>query len=60
MSYMFSEKEIDDFKQKFYRYCRQMTNNGHCKDGDCEFCAVNHAYDTIFDNIRVKDCDRED
>lgn len=57
MSYKFSEEEIDNFKLMFCRYCRKMTGDGRCKDGDCEFCAVNKAYDTIFDNLGNNDED---
>ena len=46
------DKEL--FKQMFSEYCRNEVNAGHCDDGDCQWCAVNMAWDKIFC------CDEED
>lgn len=46
------DKEL--FKQMFSEYCRSEVNAGHCEDGDCQWCAVNMAWDKIFR------CDEED
>lgn len=41
-------KETVMLKELFSKYCRGEINKGYCNDGDCEFCAVNKAYDMIF------------
>lgn len=52
---MLSEKEISEFKKLFSEYCRDKINAGHCDDGDCEFCAVNSAYEKIFPATELDD-----
>lgn len=52
---MLSENEINEFKGLFSKYCRSEINNGHCEEGDCEFCAVNTAYDRIFSTTELDD-----
>ena len=46
------DKEL--FKQMFSQYCRSEINAGHCEEHDCQWCAVNMAWDRIFC------CDEED
>lgn len=36
------------FKEMFSEYCNSEIKKGKCKDGDCSFCVVNKAYETIF------------
>lgn len=36
------------FKQMFSEYCRSEINAGHCDEYDCQWCAVNMAWDKIF------------
>lgn len=40
------DKEL--FKQMFSEYCQNEVNAGRCDDGDCQWCAVNMAWDKIF------------
>lgn len=42
-----TKTEISNLKTLIDRFCRNEVNNNHCKDGDCEFCPVNAAYDRI-------------
>lgn len=46
---------LDFFKVLFSRYCREEVNEGHCNDGDCEFCPVNQAYERIFNSKKQED-----
>ena len=50
-----NEEEIETFKMLFSKYCRSEVNQGHCTDGDCEFCPVNQAYERIFNNSPKED-----
>ena len=38
----------EEFKQMFSQYCREEVSAGRCDDDDCEWCAVNMAWDKIF------------
>lgn len=36
------------FKQMFSEYCKSEVNAGRCGEYDCQWCAVNMAWDKIF------------
>ena len=36
------------FKQMFSEYCQSEIKAGHCEEYDCQWCAVNMAWDKIF------------
>ncbi len=57
---MLSEKEKTEFKELFSKYCRGEINDGHCIDGDCEFCAVNTAYERIFPATELDEDEEDD
>ena len=40
------DKEL--FKKMFSEYCNSEINAGHCEEYDCQWCAVNMAWDKIF------------
>lgn len=47
--------KTDEFKKLFSDYCREQENEGHCTDGDCQWCCVNHAYEKIFESTQSKE-----
>ncbi len=57
---MLSEKEKAEFRRLISKYCRSEINAGHCDESDCEFCAVNTAYDRIFSATEPDDEECED
>ena len=36
------------FKQQFSEYCKSESDAGHCGEYDCQWCAVNMAWNKIF------------
>ena len=50
-----NETELQVFKILFSKYCRCEVNDGHCTDGDCEFCPVNQAYERIFNSKKQEE-----
>lgn len=36
------------FKQQFSEYCKSESAAGHCGEYDCQWCAVNMAWNKIF------------
>lgn len=55
---MLTSEEKKNFKELFYKYCKQEIKKGHCKSGGCVSCPVNKAYEEIF--YTFNDEDEED
>lgn len=52
-----TNKEIQDFKAMFRKYCRREISAGRCTPDTCNICKVNNTYEEIFEHLSESEDD---